>query len=58
MKKNFSALFLALIILIPGMGFAGISFDNLAINADDTILYTVSHDKPGIISYSALFSHK
>ena len=58
MKKNFSALFLALIILIPGMGFAGISFDNLAINDDDTVLYTVTHDKPGVISYSALFSHK
>ena len=58
MKKNFSALFLALMMFMPCMSFAGISFDNLTINDDDKVLYTVSHNQSGVIPYSALFSYK
>lgn len=57
MKNILSALFLFL-VLLPGKSFAGIYFDNLNINDDNTIVYTVTKDIPGTKKYSALHSVK
>lgn len=56
MKKIISALFLAMLIL-PASGFAGIIFDNLNLNPDNKMLYSVTQKVPGIKPYSVLFSY-
>ncbi|MCR5612221.1 polysaccharide deacetylase family protein [Treponema sp.] len=59
MKKIRTAIFLFIISLIlPGMSFAGIRFDNLTINSSDTILYTVTCNVSGAKPYATLFSYR
>lgn len=55
MKKNLISL---LLIFAAGLSFAGISFDNLTINSDNTVLYKVNHNFSGAESYDTLFSIK
>ena len=56
MKKTLPALFLAMFI-IPSFSFAGIKFDNLNINSENKMLYTVTQNTSGIKPYSVLFSY-
>lgn len=56
MKKSLS-IFVA-VFLISQFGFAGIIFDNLCINSDNQILYTVTQNSPGLKPYSVLFSYE
>lgn len=54
MKKTFSVL--ALLTCCAGLSFAGITFDNLTINSENTVLYKINHDFSGAPSYDTLFS--
>lgn len=56
MNKTLPALFLAMFI-IPSFCFAGIKFDNLNINSENKMLYTVTQNTSGIKPYSVLFSY-
>lgn len=56
MKKTLPALFLTMFI-IPAFSFAGIKFDNLNINSENKMLYTVTQNTSGIKPYSVLFSY-
>lgn len=56
MKKSFSALFLTM-LFFPVTVFAGIKFDNLNINSENKMLYTVTQTGSGINPYSVLFSY-
>lgn len=54
MKKTFSIL--ALFSVCAGLSFAQITFDNLTINSDNTVLYKINHNFAGASSYDTLFS--
>lgn len=56
MNKRKTVLFFVLVSLFISNSFSGIKFDNLTINSGDDLLYSVSHEIPGVKPYSTLFS--
>lgn len=57
MKKNLKAFFTAGLVLVSGLSYAGINFDNLNLNERNKALYTVTQNVSGIKPYSVLFSY-